>query len=260
MKFTNSALLIILCFCYNPLSAQVKINYGIILGISQNEKNTQHQHTTPEMRNAHVVKLTEGFLSPVIGINSRICYGNLYSSAGIEFNKTGNYVFNFESREYYKWDGNGNLKLNTYNDNSSYYLRLSKLNLPLEIGFQVMKNSDFSPYLFSGANINYIVDGKLYYIDNRQDVYSEVITTTAKQMRIFNRHDDYYNTGRRLNAQFIIGGGLKIKQHLSLKASMRSKNYVGVSEQMYLFHSDSDRSSAFHFNYKEYLLACTYHF
>ncbi|MCC7029635.1 MAG: outer membrane beta-barrel protein [Chitinophagaceae bacterium] len=260
MKFKNSAILITLCFCYNQLSAQVKINYGIILGISQNEKNTQHQHTTPEIRNAHVVQLTEGFISPVLGINTRICYGNLYSSVGLEYNKTGTYNYNFESREYYKGDDNGNLHLKTYNDNSTSYSRISKLNLPLEFGFQVMKNYDLSPFVFSGVNLTYILKGKFHFIENKQDVYSEVTTTTVKEVSIYDRHDDYYSAGRRFNAQLIIGGGLKIKKHFSVRASIRSRNYIGVYENLYSRNFNSDRFSAFDITYKEYNLTCAYHF
>ncbi len=261
MRKPHFPLFIFLLFGFCRANAQIDFRYGLTLGVSKNEKNEKKSYTIPELRNAQVVHIKKGFTSPVIGIHASAGFKYLYSCVGLEFNQTGQSAYNFESREYYKQDGNGVLNMKRYYNSSSVYCSLSKLNVPIELGIQILRERDFSPFIFAGINFNYILKANFTKIDTTQDVFWETTDVKKISVNVYDQQDDYVGAQRGLRKQFILGAGLNFRKHLSLKVSRRSQNSIGVWEQ-----NDPDiiwncfGGHSFLFVYKEVLLTLSYHF
>ena len=241
-------------------SAQLKIDYGFTLGMSRNFKNVKEESHNPYFFNNKSLYTKTGNTSPVFGLHSTLYYKLLYMSVGIEYNQLSATYYSFNERGYNSLDAQNNVQVNKYYDASLTNYQYSKLNIPIALGIQIMHTHHFSPFIYGGLNINSILSGNINTLESFQDAKTKEISTRETPINVFDKNDGFELMGSRKRYQRMLGIGVQYKKHLSIKAAIRSKLYLYVTEksvpnnQWDCFAYMKDYSS------REYLLTVQYHF
>ena len=241
--------------------AQIDFQYGITLGASRNLKNTHKESISAQQFNTLHINDRYGYTSPVLGLHAHANYKLFYASLGVEYNRLKVSYYHFDEYGYYTLDNHDERFVNKYYSESFKTYSYSKLNIPLELGIQFFKDKMFSPFVFGGVNMNYLLDGSIKTTTNNQDPQTKIITSTSNHIDAFNQHDDYELRGKRLRPQRLFGVGLQIKKHFSIKASIRSQIFIYLNE----IPKEPQYWNCFGGDYnmyqsKEYLLTFQYHF
>lgn len=240
--------------------AQLKINYGFTFGMSRNFKNTKEESYNPYFFNNKSVYTKTGYTSPVFGLHSTLYYKLLYMSVGVEYNQLGATYYSFNERGYNSLDAQNNVQVNKYFDASLTNYQYRKLNIPIALGIKILNKHSLSPFIYGGLNINYILNGNINTLESFQDAKTKEISTRETPIEVLDKNDGFELMGSRKRYQRMLGIGLHYKNHLSIKATVRSQLFLYVTEksepnnQWDCFAYIKDYSS------REYLLTLQYHF
>lgn len=193
-----SLVILILLFCVST-EAQIKFYYGVEAGFCLTGLPRTFYEDANRKTSAYSIPglLAGGFINTQVG-------NHFVFSLGAQYRK-------MNSSSFYHFGFNG------YSNDLRYNEHYTKINFPATVGFQFGKQLHST--LIMGAELNYILIGKIDKIYIFSTDTAGVVTVETKQDEV-NTFDKYFYNQSRIRGQAVVGFLMSVSKHIQIETGL----------------------------------------